>query len=101
MGAVVGVEGRRRGRVGGDVVDRFQALPFTLGLPTRVPDPEHVPPDELVALMARDKKARGGLTFVLPGPDGLELVEDPPPAALHYAFASIGYTDEQLATLER
>jgi hypothetical protein len=46
--------------------------------------------------MARDKKASGGLTFVLPGPRGLELVEDPPPGALRYAFESIGYTDEQL-----
>jgi 3-dehydroquinate synthetase len=86
-------------RVQGDVVDRFQALPFTLGLPTQVPDPARVPPTELLALMLRDKKASGGLTFVLPGPDGLELVDDPPPAALRYAFQSIGYTDDQLATL--
>jgi 5-deoxy-5-amino-3-dehydroquinate synthase len=80
-------------RVGGDVVDRFQALPFTLGLPTEVPEPR-VEPRELLALMARDKKASGGLTFVLPGADGLELVEDPPPAALRYAFESVGYPDE-------
>jgi len=85
-------------RVRGDVVDRFQALPFALGLPTQVPDP-HVPPGELLALMARDKKASGGLTFVLPGPHGLELVEDPPSAALRYAFQAIGYTDEELVTL--
>ncbi|MGZ4677235.1 MAG: 3-dehydroquinate synthase family protein [Acidimicrobiia bacterium] len=83
-------------RVRGDVVDRFQALPFTLGLPTVVPDPVAVSPAELLALMARDKKASGGLTFVLPGPDGLELVDDPPPAALRYAFESIGYSDEVL-----
>lgn len=80
-------------RVRGDVVDRFQALPFTLGLPTEVPEPR-VDPRELVALMARDKKASGGLTFVLPGADGLELVEDPPSAALRYAFESVGYPDE-------
>lgn len=80
-------------RVRGDVVDRFQALPFTLGLPTEVPEPR-VDPADLVALMARDKKASGGLTFVLPGADGLELVEDPPPAALRYAFESVGYPDE-------
>ena len=30
--------------------------------------------DELVALMRRDKKAVDGLTFVLDGPDGVELV---------------------------
>lgn len=38
----------------------------------------HIPPvgtaDELVALMARDKKAIDGLTFVLDGPDGVEVV---------------------------
>jgi 3-dehydroquinate synthetase len=86
-------------RVHGDVVDRFQALPFTLGLPTQVPDRSRVTPGELLALMARDKKASGGLTFVLPGPRGLELVDDPPPDALRYAFESIGYTDEQLVDL--
>ncbi len=80
-------------RVRGDVVDRFQALPFTLGLPTEVPEPR-VEPRELMALMRRDKKASGGLTFVLPGADGLELVEDPPEAALRYAFESVGYPDE-------
>ncbi len=36
------------------------------------------PADELLAVMRRDKKTRDGLTFVLPGPDGLELVDDPP-----------------------
>ena len=36
--------------------------------------------DELLAVMRRDKKAKGGLTFVLPGPDGLERVDDPPDA---------------------
>ena len=81
-------------RVRGDVVDRFQALPFTLGLPTAVPDPGAVSPRELLALMARDKKASGGLTFVLPGAHGLELVDDPPAAALRYAFESVGYPDE-------
>jgi 5-deoxy-5-amino-3-dehydroquinate synthase len=29
---------------------------------------------ELLALMARDKKATRGLTFVLDGPDGIEVV---------------------------
>jgi 3-dehydroquinate synthetase len=86
-------------RVGGDVVDRFQALPHTLGLPTQIPDPARVAPQELLALMARDKKASGGLTFVLPGPKGLELVEDPPVGALRYAFESIGYTDTELESL--
>ena len=81
-------------RVGVDVVDRFQAIPASLGLPVAVPDAESVSAAELLSLMARDKKASGGLTFVLPGPKGLELVEDPPAAALRYAFESVGVTQE-------
>jgi 3-dehydroquinate synthase len=77
-------------RVGMDVVDRFQALPASLGLPTEVPDPGRATREELLALMARDKKASGGLTFVLPGADGLDLVVDPPEHALRYAFESVG-----------
>lgn len=88
-------------RVAADVVDRFQAVPFALGLPTRVPDPDRVPASELVTLMRRDKKASGGLTFVLPGPEGLGLVEDPPPGALRYAFESVGYpADVQVSPTE-
>ena len=81
-------------RVGVDVVDRFQAIPASLGLPVAVPEPESVTAEALLGLMARDKKASGGLTFVLPGPAGLELVEDPPPAALRYAFESVGVSQE-------
>ena len=77
-------------RVGPDVVDRFQAVPATLGLLTEVPGGQDVDPDELLALMRRDKKASGGLTFVLPGPDGIERVDDPPEHALRYAFSSVG-----------
>ncbi len=83
-------------RVAADVVDRFQAVPFSLGLPTAVPDPGRVPAGDLLALMQRDKKARGGLTFVLPGPDGLDLVEDPPVGAIRYAFESVGYPADAL-----
>ena len=36
--------------------------------------PEGVDRDELVVLMTRDKKAVDGLTFVLDGPDGVEVV---------------------------
>ena len=36
--------------------------------------PEGVEVAELLALMARDKKAVGGLTFVLDGPGGVEVV---------------------------
>ena len=81
-------------RVGMDVVDRFQAIPASLGLPIAVPDIDGgaggASITTLLELMTRDKKASGGLTFVLPGPNGLELVEDPPRAALQYAFESVG-----------
>ena len=77
-------------RVGPDVVDRYQAIPATLGLVTEVPGGESLDPEELLALMRRDKKASGGLTFVLPGPNGIERVDDPPEHALRYAFASVG-----------
>ena len=35
--------------------------------------------DELLPIMARDKKSGGGLTFVLDGPSGIERVDDPDP----------------------
>jgi 5-deoxy-5-amino-3-dehydroquinate synthase len=38
--------------------------------------------DELLALMRRDKKALAGLTFVLDGPDGVEVVVDVPESAV-------------------
>lgn len=77
-------------RVGPDVVDRYQAVPATLGLVTEVPGGEGLDAEALLALMRRDKKASGGLTFVLPGPNGIERVDDPPEHALRYAFASVG-----------
>ncbi len=49
-----------------DVVGRAYALDTTL--------PPGVDADELVRLMARDKKALDGLTFVLDGPSGVEVV---------------------------
>jgi 3-dehydroquinate synthetase len=45
---------------------------------------------KLVELMRRDKKAKGGLTFVLPGSSGLERVDDPPADALQRAFEAVG-----------
>jgi 3-dehydroquinate synthetase len=75
-------------RVGLDVVDRVHGVVAGLGLPVAVPaDADRA---ELLATMRRDKKAKGGLTFVLPGPGGLELVDDPPDRALDAAFAAVG-----------
>lgn len=48
----------------------------------RITPPERLEPAELMALMARDKKALDGLTFVLDGPDGVEVVEHVPEGAV-------------------
>ena len=60
------------------------------GLPTTAPD--GLAAADLITLMRRDKKAAGGLTFVLPAPGGgaLERVDDPPAAALGRALAAVG-----------
>jgi 5-deoxy-5-amino-3-dehydroquinate synthase len=64
---------RALGRVDDAEVADHEALVAGYGLPTR--PPAGVDPAELVELMGRDKKARGeGLTFVLAGPSGLEVV---------------------------
>ncbi|MEX2256701.1 MAG: 3-dehydroquinate synthase [Acidimicrobiia bacterium] len=76
------------GRVGLDVVDRVHGVVAGLGLPVTVPgDADR---EELLVTMRRDKKAKGNLTFVLPGPDGLTLVDDPSARALDAAFTAVG-----------
>jgi 3-dehydroquinate synthase len=59
-----------------------------LGLPLEAPPGLRA--DDVVPIMARDKKSGGGLTFVLAGPSGIERVHDPDPAAVRKALASIG-----------
>ncbi len=48
----------------------------------RITPPERLDVDTLMSLMARDKKALNGLTFVLDGPDGVEVVQGVPEAAV-------------------
>jgi 5-deoxy-5-amino-3-dehydroquinate synthase len=48
----------------------------------RITPPERLDVDELMGLIARDKKALDGLTFVLDGPDGVEVVDDVPEPAV-------------------
>jgi 5-deoxy-5-amino-3-dehydroquinate synthase len=43
-------------------------------------------PGQLIEVMGRDKKAISGLTFVLDGPDGVEIVTDVERAAVESAF---------------
>jgi 5-deoxy-5-amino-3-dehydroquinate synthase len=63
---------RRLGRIDDERVDEHLRVVAGYGLPTAIP----APPDraDLVALMARDKKALDGFTFVLDGPRGVEVV---------------------------
>jgi len=74
-------------RIPATVAEQHRALVAGLGLPTEVAGLDAA---ELVAVMQRDKKARGGLTFVLRGPDGIEPVDDPPAPALTAAFRAVG-----------
>jgi 3-dehydroquinate synthase len=75
-------------RIDQRAVAQHEELIGALGLPT------HAPPglrgDDLVPIMARDKKSDGGLTFMLAGPRGIERVDDPDPAAVRKALAAIG-----------
>jgi len=64
---------RRLGRIGDDRVEQHARVVSAYDLPSRLP--AGADPVELVAVMGRDKKVTGGgLTFVLDGPSGLEVV---------------------------
>ena len=64
---------RQLGRVGDERVAEHDRVVAAYDLPSRLP--VGVDAARLVAVMGRDKKATGGgLTFVLDGPDGLEVV---------------------------
>ncbi|MGH9050120.1 MAG: 3-dehydroquinate synthase [Acidimicrobiia bacterium] len=75
-------------RIDREQADAHRALVESLGLPTSVPAGADAA--ELVEVMRRDKKARGGLTFVLRGGKGIETVTDPPAAALENALRAVG-----------
>ena len=61
------------GRIDADRVTTHRTVVGrTYGLPTTIP--AGVDDEQLLALMGRDKKARDGLTFVLDGPRGVEVV---------------------------
>lgn len=63
----------RLGRISDDRVREHEKLVASYDLPTRLPQGAET--EELIAVMARDKKVTGGgLTFVLDGPTGLEVV---------------------------
>ncbi|MBW4030088.1 MAG: iron-containing alcohol dehydrogenase [Acidobacteria bacterium] len=63
---------RALGRVGDDVVTQTDAVLDFFTLPRRCP--RDLDLDEVIAVMARDKKAHHDLTFVLAGGEGYEVV---------------------------
>jgi 5-deoxy-5-amino-3-dehydroquinate synthase len=75
------------GRVDRARVDEHRRVVGAYDLPSRLPPGADV--DELVALMGRDKKALAGLTFVLDGPSGVEVVTGVGRAALDAAFEAV------------
>lgn len=68
------------GRVDAARVAEHREVVRHYGLPVALPD--DVESEALVRLMRHDKKAVDGLTFVLDGPHGAELVRDVPPATV-------------------
>ncbi len=76
---------RLLGRIDPDrVADHRRVVGDEYGLATTIPS--GVEPDQLVELMGRDKKALTGLTFVLDGPSGVEVVPDVPEPAVRAAL---------------
>nr|WP_220729714.1 3-dehydroquinate synthase family protein [Streptomyces radicis] len=75
------------GRVGEARVAEHLEVVRAYRLPTALP--ADADPAALVALMRLDKKATRGLTFVLDGPNGVELVSDVPEAVVLDALAAM------------
>ena len=68
------------------VAEHYDVVAY-YGLPTALPADADA--DQLVTLMAADKKALTGLTFVLDGPRGPEVVRDIPAPQVRRALASM------------
>jgi 5-deoxy-5-amino-3-dehydroquinate synthase len=75
------------GRIDADRVAEHHQVVAAYGLDTTLP--EGVDHDELIALMRRDKKATAGLSFVLDGPTGPDLVADVPEPVVRAALAEM------------
>lgn len=60
------------GRIDQDRVEEHRLVVDQYGLSSMMP--QGIEPDVIMEVMARDKKAINGLTFVLDGPDGVEVV---------------------------
>jgi 5-deoxy-5-amino-3-dehydroquinate synthase len=72
------------GRIDRARVDEHRRVVVEYGLDPSLP--AWADPPALTVLMGRDKKALDGLTFVLDGPTGVEVVADVPVTAVQAAF---------------
>ncbi len=79
--------GARLGRIDAARVDEHRAILGHYDLPVQLPT--GLGDDELLTLMARDKKAIDGLTFALDGPDGVEIVDDVDPDVARAALGDV------------
>ena len=77
----------RMGRIDDAVVAEHRRVVAAYDLPDRLPD--DIGDDELMELLARDKKAVDGLTFVLDGPDGVEVVTGLDPTVVREALSAV------------
>jgi len=75
------------GRIDRARVDEHRRVVLEYGLDPSLP--AWADPPALIALMGRDKKALDGLTFVLDGPAGVEVVPGVPLAAVEAALAAM------------
>ena len=78
------------GRIEGGRVGEHRRVVGGYGLPSVLPP--GADPADLVTLMARDKKAVHGLTFVLDGPDGIEVVPGVDPGTARLVLDRIAST---------
>jgi 5-deoxy-5-amino-3-dehydroquinate synthase len=78
---------RRLGRIDDAAVAEHRRVVGAYDLPTTVPD--GLGDDDLLELFARDKKAVRELTFVLDGPDGVEVVHGVPEADIRAALSAV------------
>jgi 5-deoxy-5-amino-3-dehydroquinate synthase len=76
------------GRIDQARIDEHREVVAGYGLDATLPRGSEA--DRLVELMGRDKKALDGLTFVLDGPRGVELVPGVAPADVKAALARMG-----------
>lgn len=78
---------RRLGRIDDERVVEHRRVVAAYDLPSTIPD--GLADDEILAALRRDKKAVDGLTFVLDGPDGVELVARVDPEVVRATLATV------------